>query len=140
MKRLFIVSIFLFLYIPTIIWAADLAALKLKLNYLTSLPEISWVKFNNNDIIIGLNTYPKDFRSIINAAALHGNRAYGFGVRLWVVKRNATQIGGIQKCESNIADFPALGRRHGTDNRGFSNSGTSPHHNGKLYIVVECMS
>ena len=86
MKRFFIIFIFFFLFImPTIIWAADLAALKSKLNYLTSLPEISWVKFNNNDIIIGLNTYPKDLRSIMNAAALHGNSAYGFGVRLWVV-------------------------------------------------------
>ena len=86
MKRFFIIFIFFFLFIiPTIIWAADLAALKSKLNYLTSLPEISWVQFRGNDVIIGFNRYPKDLSIIMNAAALHGNSAYGFGVHLWAV-------------------------------------------------------
>jgi len=85
MKQIFTVSIFLFLFIPIMTGAADVAALKSKLNYLNSLPEISWVQFKGNDVIIGFNILPNDLRLIMNAAALNGNRAYGSGVHLWAV-------------------------------------------------------
>ena len=49
------------------------------------IPEISWVEFKNNNVYIGFNERTKDMRMIINAAALHGNRAYGFGVHVWAV-------------------------------------------------------
>ena len=70
--------------------AEDQAALEEKLAYLKDLPEISWVKFLGNDVIIGFNEHPKDLRSIINAAALHGNKAYGFGVHVWAVDAKYT--------------------------------------------------
>ena len=86
MNRFFIIIIFLFFFIlPTITGAVDITTLKFKLNYLTSLPEISWVQFKGNDIIIGFNIIPNDLRLIMNAAALNGNRAYGSGVHLWAV-------------------------------------------------------
>ena len=86
MKRFFIIIIFIFLFIiPIITGATDITALKSKLNYLTSLPEISWIKFNGNIVVIGFNRYPKDLRTIMRAAALHGNRVYGFGIHLWAV-------------------------------------------------------
>ena len=44
-----------------------------------------WVKFNGNIVVIGFNRYPKDLRTIMRAAALHGNRVYGFGIHLWAV-------------------------------------------------------
>ena len=61
---------------------------KLVLNYLNDIPEISWVKFNKNNVYVGFKSKPADMSSIVGGAALFGNKAYGFGVHVWAVPAN----------------------------------------------------
>jgi len=99
MKRL-IFLILLFLWVPLLSAAdtiqpiiqkvgtsktRDQAALQKRLLYLSDIPEISWVEFDGNNVYIGFKERPPDLRAIINAAAVHGNRALGFGVHVWAV-------------------------------------------------------
>jgi len=100
MKRL-IFLILLFLWVPLLSAAdtiqpiiqnvgtsktRDQAALQNRLLYLSDIPEISWVEFDGNNVYIGFKELPSDLRTIINAAAVHGNRALGFGVHVWAIK------------------------------------------------------
>ena len=71
---------------PCMVFGGDSNALAKRLAYLKDLPEISWVKFDDNNVYIGFNTRPSDLRMIVNAAAIHGNRALGFGVHVWAVR------------------------------------------------------
>jgi len=80
-----------FLFLPKIILAGDSNVLKQRLEYLKDIPEISCVEFDDNDVYIGFSTRPLDLRIIVNAAAVHGNNAYGSGVHVWAV--NASQKG-----------------------------------------------
>ena len=60
-------------------------ALKRRLAYLEDIPGVTWVKYDDNTVYIGFVSRPKDWRSIINAAAIHGNRETGFGVHVWAM-------------------------------------------------------
>ena len=66
--------------------AGDQDALKSRLEYLKDIPEIAWVEFDGNNVYIGFKKRPSDLRTIVNAAALWGNKAYGFGVHVWAVE------------------------------------------------------
>jgi hypothetical protein len=61
------------------------AQLTQRLNYLNGIPEIKWVKFDNNNVYIGFNPIPSDVATITAAAAFQGNKALGFGVHVWAV-------------------------------------------------------
>ncbi len=61
------------------------AALRKKLAYLKSIPEVSWVVFDRNNVYLGLESLPSDIKIIVGAAAYHGNRAINFGVHVWAV-------------------------------------------------------
>ena len=63
----------------------DQAALQKRLLYLSDIPEISWVEFDGNNVYIGFKELPSDFRTIVKAAAYHGNKAYSSGVHVWAV-------------------------------------------------------
>jgi hypothetical protein len=82
------VCAFLCLFTASESTARDQAALTKRLSYLQNIPEISWVEYERNNVYIGFNKRPDDLRTIINAAAAMGNRAYGFGVHVWAVKAN----------------------------------------------------
>ncbi len=62
--------------------------LKQALAYLNEIPEIEWVKFEDNTVRIGVNKLPRDINIIASAAALHGNKAINFGVHVWVHPAN----------------------------------------------------
>ncbi|MEW6670186.1 MAG: hypothetical protein AB1427_00700 [Thermodesulfobacteriota bacterium] len=66
--------------------AADQQALNNRLSYLKDIPEIAWVRIERNNVYIGFKERPPDLNNIVNAAAVHGNRAYGFGVHVWAIE------------------------------------------------------
>jgi len=70
---------------PCMVFAGDADALAKRLSYLKDIPEVSWVKFDDNNVYIGFKTLPGDLGAIVNAAAIHGNRAIDFGVHVWAV-------------------------------------------------------
>ena len=91
MRRLLIAPAFFVITILFIAGASesiakDQAALEKRLAYLTEISEVSWVEFDRNNVYIGFKERPADLRAIINAAAIWGNRAYGFGVHVWAVE------------------------------------------------------
>ena len=73
------------LLLPCLVFAGDPAMLSKRLAYLKDIPEVSWVEFNDNNVCIGFKALPQDLRSIVSAAAIHGNRATDFGVHIWAV-------------------------------------------------------
>ena len=73
------------LLLPCLVFAGDSTALSKRLAYLKDMPEVSWVEVNNNSVFIGFKTLPRDLKSIVSAAAIHGNRAADFGVHIWAV-------------------------------------------------------
>jgi hypothetical protein len=84
------------------VWAEDQKALEARLAYLKDIPEISWVKFNRNNVYLGFSRVPKDLPSIVGGAALFGNRAYGFGVHVWAVPADNPnwKVGDPYYCEA----------------------------------------
>ena len=66
----------------------DNSALKKRLTYLRDIEEVAWVEFEDNDVYVGFTHRPSDLAAVINTAALHGNRAHGFGVHVWAVFAN----------------------------------------------------
>ena len=91
MGKLRIISVFFLTAVLLAICASqsiakDQAALENRLAYLKDIPEIAWVEFDGNDVYIGFKQRPSDLRAIVNAAAVWGNRAYGFGVHVWAVE------------------------------------------------------
>lgn len=48
--------------------AQDQAALEKRLEYLNDIPEVSWVKFDGNNVHIGFNKRPSDLGSIVRDA------------------------------------------------------------------------
>ena len=84
-KSLFTVT-FLLILAASQTMARDQDALKSRLAYLKDIPEIAWVEFDGNNVYIGFKERPSDLRTIVNGAALWGNKAYGFGVHVWAVE------------------------------------------------------
>ncbi len=84
LSRIIFIGLLLFSFC-SLSQAEDQAALEARLVYLTDLPEVSWVIFNDNNVYVGFSSRPRDMGMIVNAAALHGNRAYGFGVHIYAV-------------------------------------------------------
>ena len=64
------------------------AVLQRSLAYLMEIPEINWVRFDNNNVYIGFSSYPTDGNLIIKFAAVHGNKAINFGCHVWAVPTN----------------------------------------------------
>ena len=86
MKRLlFVIVMCTIIFNFSNVFADDSENLKKRLEYLNDIPEISWYEVERNNVYIGFNNIPIDFRVIVNAAAVHGNNAYGFGVHVWAV-------------------------------------------------------
>jgi len=56
-----------------------------RLAYLHEIPEIDWIEIEDNNVYIGFNSLPEDWRIIVNAAAVHGNKAINFGCHAWAV-------------------------------------------------------
>ena len=92
-----------FSFIPMTATGEDAAALKSSLQYLTGIDEVEWIDFDKNNVYIGFERRPADLAAIVNAAAVIGNRAYGFGVHVWAVnaKRPGWRPGdGPYYCEA----------------------------------------
>ena len=53
--------------------------------FFMDITEVKWVKFNDNTIYVGFNSYPLDGNAILRGAALHGNKAIIFGCHVWAV-------------------------------------------------------
>ena len=53
------------------------------LAYLEEIPEVAWVSFESNSVYIGWKERPADIRTVVIAAAFHGNRAINFGVHIY---------------------------------------------------------
>ena len=62
--------------------------LQRRLAYLTSIPEVDWVKFDDNNVYVGFSSYPTDGNLIIKFAAVNGNEAINFGCHVWAVHAN----------------------------------------------------
>jgi len=54
-----------------------------RLNYLYEIPEISWVRFDDNSVYIGFTSIPSDITLILGGAAFFGNKAIDFGVHVY---------------------------------------------------------
>ena len=90
------------IFIASQSFARDQKALESRLNYLNDIPEISWVKFNKNNVYVGFKSKPADMSNIVGGAALFGNKAYGFGVHVWAVPANNKnwKVGDQYYCEA----------------------------------------
>ena len=64
---------------------SDSSVIEQRLSYLKDLDDVEWVRFDRNNVYIGFSKAPYDIRSVVCAAAMHGNRAYGWGVHVWAV-------------------------------------------------------
>ena len=53
--------------------------------FFMDIPEVKWVKFNNNSIYVGFSPYPIDGEAILKGAALHGNQVINFSCHVWAV-------------------------------------------------------
>lgn len=78
----------LFVIYPICLAQSPESKLQDRLAYLRDIEEVTWVEFDDNNVYIGFNSRPPDLSIIMNAAAIHGNRAYGHGVHLWAVPAN----------------------------------------------------
>lgn len=59
------------------------AQLRQELAYLRDIEEVAWMQIDDNNVYLGFDPVPSDLAAIVNAAALKGNRALGFGVHIW---------------------------------------------------------
>jgi len=59
--------------------------LKERLDYLNKVKEIIWIDIENNDVYIGFDPVPDDWKLVAQMAALHGNNKIGFGVHVWAI-------------------------------------------------------
>ena len=79
MKRILVVSLaFLCLIsfaVSTSSAASKQAILERTLAYLKDIPEVSWVRFDDNTVIIGVNTVPSDIHVIAQAAAFKDRKS-----------------------------------------------------------------
>ena len=88
MKTLSVLSIIMlvlslsFIVVPDSI-AKDQLALKNRLSYLNDTPEVSVVKYIDNQVYIGFNDRPFDIGIIVGAAAAVGSQAYGSMISVW---------------------------------------------------------
>jgi hypothetical protein len=57
-----------------------------RLSYLNDVEEIAWFEVDNNDVYIGFDPLPSDWKLIIQSAAIHGNNVINFGCHVWAVK------------------------------------------------------
>ena len=69
------------------------AGLSNALSYLNKVTEIKWVDIDNNNVYIGFNPLPSDYKILCKAAALHGNNAINFGVHVWAIDASKYQKG-----------------------------------------------
>ncbi len=58
------------------------------ISYLKSIKEVEWVSVDGNDVYIGFNQFPNDFKTICKGAALRGNEEIDFGVHVWAIDAN----------------------------------------------------
>lgn len=86
MNKVFIPLFLLLFCLSSTVFAEGQAALEARLAYLKDIPEISWVEFDKNDVYIGFKKRTLDLKTIVHAAAVHGNNAYGSGVHVWAVE------------------------------------------------------
>lgn len=84
-RLVLLVAALSFLFIPMTATGEDAAALKSSLQYLSKIDEVRWLEFDRNNVYIGFDRRPADLAAVVNAAAVIGNRAYGFGVHVWAV-------------------------------------------------------
>lgn len=64
--------------------------LRKTLSYLSTLEDVEWVHFENNNVYIGFTRPPPDLEIVLGMAAVKGNRAINFGVHVWGVPASAT--------------------------------------------------
>jgi hypothetical protein len=94
MKRIMLIGLVLSMTFVFSAHAQNQTALEKRLAYLNDISEISWVKFDRNNVYIGLNKVSSDLGSIVRGAAAYGNKAYGLGVHVWAV-RDTTNVPAI---------------------------------------------
>jgi hypothetical protein len=107
MKRIMLIGFFLSITLVFSAQAQNQTALEKRLAYLNNLPEISWVKFDGNNVYIGLNKVSSNLDSIVRGAAVFGNKAYGLGMQVWAV-RDTTNVPAI-----DFKYYCAATARHG---------------------------
>ncbi len=83
-------------------FAKDQQALKNRLAYLNDISEVSWVRYDRNNVYVGFNKKPRDLASIVGGAAFFGNQAYSFGVHVWAIPANNPnwKVGDPYYCEA----------------------------------------
>ena len=69
--------------IPDVNAVPENQALRERLVYLERIEEVAWVQFDRNNVYIGFRNRPEDLAAVVNAAAVLGNKAHGFGVHVW---------------------------------------------------------
>jgi len=80
------ILLILFIAISTSCFAgSDYGALQKRLSYLNEIDEVAWVHFDKNNVYVGFNPLPHDYKFICQAAAFQGNKALNFGVHVWAV-------------------------------------------------------
>ena len=92
-RRYWIIGILVLVFVVTfvgIVWGGSnrQAILERELSYLQDIPEVQWVRFEDNTVHIGVSPLPGDIAMIAQAAAVIGNRAIDFGVHVWVHPAN----------------------------------------------------
>jgi hypothetical protein len=55
------------------------------LSYLNEMNEVKWIDIDDNDVYIGFDPLPSDYKIVCKAAALNGNKAINFGVHVWAI-------------------------------------------------------
>lgn len=76
-------TVVFFLLATSYAFAGDQAALKNRLAYLKDIPEVSEVKYVDNQVYIGFNRCPSDIGAIVGGAAAFGSSAYGSRITVW---------------------------------------------------------
>ena len=65
----------------------DQTKLQKELAYLWEIiPEVRWCEIEGNDVFIGFDPLPDDWKAIIAGAALRGNKAINLGCNVWAVR------------------------------------------------------
>ena len=96
-----------FLCLVSEVMAGNQKALEERLLYLYGLPGVISVVFDRNNVYVEFKKGVRDMKSIISAAAMHGNRAYGYGVHVWACANKFD--GNI----SNLSYYYEVSCRHG---------------------------
>ncbi len=89
-KTLAVLSVFIFaLTLQTPVFAKHFDdLLEESVGYLTALPEVAWIKFDEKNVIIGWKGLPSLFAKINREAAINASKATGYPIQVWSVRHS----------------------------------------------------